>query len=56
MAPLTLAYNKLVLDRVDLPEDDAELAAAFEGCWASEDIAEGRRARLEKRPPSFTGR
>jgi enoyl-CoA hydratase len=56
MAPLTLAYNKLVLDRVDLPEDGAELAAAFEGCWASEDIAEGRRARLEKRPPSFTGR
>ncbi|MCW0215332.1 MAG: enoyl-CoA hydratase [Pseudonocardia sp.] len=56
MAPLTLAYNKLVLDRVDLAEDAPELTAAFEGCWASADIAEGKRARLEKRAPSFTGR
>jgi enoyl-CoA hydratase len=35
---------------------DNDLEAAFEGCWASEDFAEGRRARAEKRPPRFEGR
>lgn len=55
LAPLTLAYNKLALDRVDLPPDDPALLAAFEACWNSRDRAEGRRAREEKRTPRFTG-
>lgn len=56
MAPLTLGYNKLVLDRVDQPLDDPELAAAFEACWTSSDLVEGQRARTEKRSPLFVGR
>lgn len=56
MAPLTLRYNKLVLDRVDLPVGDPELDAAFEGCWASSDLREGQQARAERRAPVFTGR
>lgn len=56
LAPLTLRYNKLALDRTDLADDDAELAAAFEACWASADLVEGRRARTERRAAAFTGR
>ena len=56
MAPLTLRYNKLVLDRVDLAVGDPELDAAFEGCWASSDLREGQKARAERRAPVFTGR
>jgi enoyl-CoA hydratase len=55
-APLTLRYNKLALDRTDLPADDPGLVAAFEKCWSSEDLVEGRRARAEKRAPVFAGR
>jgi enoyl-CoA hydratase len=56
LAPLTLAYNKLVLDHVELAEDDPALLAALERCWASADRDEGRRARMEKRAPVFEGR
>lgn len=56
MAPLTLRYNKLVLDRVDPAVGDPELDAAFEGCWSSSDLREGQQARLERRAPVFTGR
>jgi enoyl-CoA hydratase len=56
LAPLTLAYTKLALDRTDLAEDDPALLAAFERCWSSADLQEGRRARSERRAPSFTGR
>jgi enoyl-CoA hydratase len=56
LAPLTLAYNKLVLDHVELGEDDPALVAALERCWSSADREEGRRARLEKRRPVFEGR
>ncbi len=56
LAPLTLRYSSLVLDRTDLPDDDPELLAAFEACWASEDLAEGRSARREGRAPRFRGR
>lgn len=60
LAPLTVAYSKRVLNAVFEPELDGavadELDAAFEGCWASADFAEGRRARVEKRPPVFEGR
>jgi enoyl-CoA hydratase len=60
LAPLTVAYNKLALNSMFEPELDAatdkQLFDAFEGCWTSEDFAEGRRARAEKRPPRFQGR
>ncbi|HTF50698.1 MAG TPA: enoyl-CoA hydratase [Pseudonocardia sp.] len=59
LAPLTVAYSKQVLNQVFEPEldplADKELFDAFEGCWASEDFAEGRLAREEKRPPRFQG-
>ncbi len=60
LAPLTLAYNKLALERLlepgGRPVEDPEVVAAFEGCWASEDFAEGQAASKEKRPPNFQGR
>lgn len=56
LAPLTLQYNKLALDRTDLGTEDPLLVDAFERCWQSADLAEGRRARAEKRAPVFTGR
>ena len=60
LAPLTLAYNKLALDRLGEPGprplDDPELVTAFESCWASEDFVEGQAASREKRPPRFRGR
>jgi enoyl-CoA hydratase len=57
LAPLTLTYYKQALNHVggsDLA--DPELLAAFEACWESEDLEEGRRAREEKRSPEFQGR
>ncbi|MGE3284621.1 MAG: enoyl-CoA hydratase [Pseudonocardia sp.] len=56
LAPLTLAYNKLALDRDDLADDDPALVAAFERCWVSADLEEGRRARSQGRRPVFEGR
>jgi enoyl-CoA hydratase len=56
LAPLTVAYNKQVLN--SLTEHDAgeaELLIAFEGCWSSQDLAEARAAREEKRKPTFRG-
>ena len=53
LAPLTLAYNKRVLNQ---PADDAGLLEAYEACWASDDCSEGQRARAERRPPRFQGR
>ena len=52
LAPLTQAYSKRVLNE----PDSAALGKDFEACWASEDFAEGRRSRAEKRPPVFRGR
>lgn len=56
LAPLTLRYNKAALDRADLADDDPALVAAFEACWTSDDLHEGKRARVEKRRPEFHGR
>jgi enoyl-CoA hydratase len=60
LAPLTQSYSKRVLNAVFEPAFDgplsADLEAAFEGCWTSEDFAEGRRSRAERRPPVFRGR
>jgi enoyl-CoA hydratase len=55
LAPLTLRYNKLALDRTGLPVDHPALLAAFEACWDSADLIEGQRARAERRRPVFTG-
>jgi enoyl-CoA hydratase len=60
LAPLTLRYNKLALDRLLENERDPEVLGpvgdAFAACWSSEDLLEGRRAREEKRAPRFVGR
>ena len=52
LAPLSLAYAKKALNQ----PDSADLVKDFEACWASDDAAEGQRARAEKRPPRFRGR
>ena len=52
LAPLSLAYAKKALNQ----PDSTELAKDFDACWASDDAAEGQRARAAKRPPRFLGR
>lgn len=64
LAPLTVAYNKRVLNAVFEPDFSCvpgkivsdELYTAFEDVWSSEDFAEGRLAREQKRAPEFKGR
>ena len=56
LAPLTIAGHKLALNRLEPTLDDPEVTDAFRRAWASEDLAEGQRARTEKRPPNFSGR
>lgn len=72
LAPLTLAYSKQALngqapnaqalngqplnDQDGQLTADSDLAKAYEACWASDDCAEGQRARAQKRPPRFSGR
>jgi enoyl-CoA hydratase len=57
LAPLTVAYSKRVLNTVgELGDSDPSILDAFDACWASDDFAEGRAARAEKRPPAFRGR
>ncbi len=57
MAPLTLQHYKLVLNG-DGARDEApaDRAAAMLKAWQSEDLAEGRAARTEKRVPVFHGK
>ena len=56
-APLSLAYSKRALESLlEPPADDPQLDRAFDACWASEDFAESRRARQERRTPHFVGR
>lgn len=59
LAPLSLAAAKIgfqeLMRRGDVP-DRARAQAAADRCYASEDYAEGRHARAEKRPPRFQGR
>lgn len=54
LAPLTLAYNKLVLN--GSPQDDPAIDEAFAAVWASQDVQEAAQARTEKRTPVFEGR
>jgi enoyl-CoA hydratase len=57
LAPLTLAYSKQVLNRLQEPEiNDPGLESLFEEVWRSVDVAEGQAARRERRPPRFEGR
>lgn len=56
-APLTLKHIKSVINDDDarlLPRD--EHTALQQQAWHSEDMAEARAARQEKRPPVFRGR
>lgn len=56
MAPLTLAYNKTVLNAEVIDEGaTARIAAGWDACWASEDLREAQQARHDKRPPVFRG-
>jgi enoyl-CoA hydratase len=52
LAPLSLAYAKKALNQ----PDSTALAKDFDACWASDDAAEGQRARAARRPPRFRGR
>ncbi|WP_018178404.1 enoyl-CoA hydratase [Jongsikchunia kroppenstedtii] len=57
LAPLTLQHYKLVLN--DDGTRDAAPAAHLESmmrAWESEDLEEGKRARIEKRMPVYRGR
>jgi enoyl-CoA hydratase len=56
LAPLTLAYTKLVLNDAEPAEESPHIVAAFEEVWASQDREEGRLARLERRAPNFQGK
>lgn len=56
LAPLTIAGHKLALNSFDAFSANPEVEAAFRRAWTSEDLAEGQRARAEKRPPDFSGR
>ncbi len=56
LAPMTIAGHKLALNRLEPTLDDPDVEAAFRAAWASDDLAEGQRARAEKRAPDFQGR
>ncbi|GAB10385.1 putative enoyl-CoA hydratase [Gordonia araii NBRC 100433] len=57
LAPLTLQHYKMVLNG-DGARDEApaERAEAMMRAWTSDDLAEGRAARTERRTPVFRGR
>ncbi|MET7929250.1 enoyl-CoA hydratase [Streptomyces sp. NPDC005349] len=63
LAPLSLRYSKHALNALFEepvgPEQsvrEALLEKEFAACWASEDVAEARQARQERRTPQFRGR
>lgn len=57
LAPLTVAGHKLMLTKLEEPPAvDADVAAAFNRAWESEDFAEGLDAFRNRRSPTFKGR
>lgn len=57
LAPLTLQHYKMVLNGDGArDEPEADRLAAMMRAWESEDLAEGRAARVQRRAPRFTGR
>ncbi|GAA5066270.1 enoyl-CoA hydratase [Nocardia callitridis] len=56
LAPLSLRHMKLVLNDDGVDQENTEQNAALAAAWASEDAAEARRARQEKRAAKFVGR
>jgi enoyl-CoA hydratase len=56
LAPLSVAGQKLALDRLSgRTVGDADVEAAFDRVWTSQDRLEGIRAFQEKRRPEFGG-
>jgi enoyl-CoA hydratase/carnithine racemase len=56
-APLTVQAGKKAMRAVLTGRGDgAEVRAAIEACFSSQDYAEGRLAFAQKRPPQFVGR
>lgn len=56
-APLSLRYSKSALESLFEPAPwDRALDEEFDACWRSEDFAESKLARAEKRAPRFRGR
>jgi enoyl-CoA hydratase len=57
LAPLTIAGHKLMLNRLEsAPVHDADVVAAFDRAWGSDDFAEGIDAFRNRRTPEFRGR
>ncbi|AZG45347.1 putative enoyl-CoA hydratase echA6 [Gordonia insulae] len=57
LAPLTLQHYKMVLNNDGARDEPApERLDAMMRAWESDDLAEGRAARAEKRRPEFIGR
>ncbi|MDL9948813.1 enoyl-CoA hydratase [Gordonia sp. ABSL11-1] len=57
LAPLTLQHYKMVLNGDGARDEPAaDRLVAMMRAWESEDLAEGRAARVERRVPRFTGR
>jgi enoyl-CoA hydratase len=57
LAPLTMAFNKIALAAGPTPDHaDPVIESAWWRCYDSEDAAEARRARAERRAPVFRGR
>ena len=56
LAPLSQVGSKIGFDaHHDNSAEVARYEAAFARAWASDDLAEGRRAFTERRAPAFRG-